>query len=122
MVVSLAFCLELLLYPPKQISFSQQAIDVELVARGKQQTLLEDAELAQLELLLGVQEKAEVVADRKGIKSIHLSFRLCSCLKRPLQGIVTIDIITKTLLLDSLMILYRRLLMQHNIFFDNLLC
>lgn len=48
MVLSLALCLELLLYPPEEISFSQQAIDVDLVPRGKQQTLLEDAELAEL--------------------------------------------------------------------------
>ena len=48
MVLSLALGLELLLYPPEEISFSQQAIDVDLVPRGKQQTLLEDTELAEL--------------------------------------------------------------------------
>lgn len=122
MQFSLAFQLELLLDNCQQISIMHESIYRYLSSRRCQKTLLKYAELVELQLSLGLQEEGEVIAEGEGVKPASLGLRFGHCLYYLFQGIVPSHIISKTFLLQDLIILSLYFLMQQDIIPDDFFC
>lgn len=115
MQLPLTLHFELLLNHRQQIPLLHQPIHSDLVVRRGKQTLLEDAELEQLQLFLRPQKKSEIVTKRQGVKSSHLPPRFFHSLHNFLKGVEPGNIISETFLLDNFKVFHLDLLVQQDI-------